>query len=102
MSKRFTCPACGWLHAISAHPQSLRNVVLNGELFCISCGKRWFVATIPSGVVPRVGDEVHAWLNNWAELGDDVWPAGELIGRMIADYTAHANQRISLEEPTAE
>jgi hypothetical protein len=95
-SKRFICPDCGHQHALQEHPHVLRNVAPGGKLFCEACGNCWFVATVPSGVVPREGDEVCAWLNNWSLL---VCPAEELISRLIADYIKHAAQRISLEEP---
>jgi hypothetical protein len=70
-------------------------VAPNGELFCPECGEVWTVAVNPSGVVARRGDEVHAWLEGQRRQH----ASAELIEELIIDYTAHADQHISLEEP---
>jgi transcription elongation factor Elf1 len=95
MTRRFDCPKCDRIHAVATYPQSLRNVAPNGELSCPECGEVWTVAVNPSGVVARRGDEVHAWLEGQRRQYANV----ELIEELIIDYTAHADQRISLEEP---
>ena len=98
MTRRFDCPKCKRTHAVANAPLSLRNVAPNGVLYCPDCGEVWTVAVNPSGVVARRGDEVHAWLTNYKDQ-QSVWPATELLEELIADYEAHADQRISLEDP---
>lgn len=98
MTRRFDCPKCSHIHAVANRPLSLRNLAPEGELFCSECGEVWAVAVNPSGVVARRGDEVHAWLINHKNR-QSVWPATELLEELIGNYLAHADQRISLEEP---
>lgn len=98
MTRRFDCPRCSHIHAIANTPHSLRTVAPEGELYCPECGEVWTVAVNPSGVVARRGDEVHAWLVRQKDR-QSVWPATELLEELIANYLAHADQRISLEEP---
>lgn len=99
MTRRFDCPKCGRTHEVAARSQSLRNMAPNGELSCPVCYECWTVAVNPSGVVARRGDEVHAWLEGQRRQRASVWHSAELIEDLIIDYTAHADQRISLEEP---
>jgi hypothetical protein len=96
--KRFNCPRCGVPHALAATPHVLRNVAPGGELFCKECGESWIVAINASGVVPREGDEVTAWLANKISQVNRPWPEIELLEDLLNEYLAHARRHISLEE----
>lgn len=97
ISRRFYCPTCNCVHALGKAAHLLRTIAPEGKLFCAACGEIWHVAIQPSGVAPRVGDEVCAWLLNHMEK--DAHHRDLIIG-LVEDYRLHAEQRISLEEPT--